>query len=277
MKTILFPTDFSANAHHAAKYAGMLASNLHAQVVLLNVYSVPMVSEYQLPTDIEKWLEENRKAAEVNLAEFRKAFVKEIPLPEQNVMMRVEYGFISDKIVDIAQEVKADMIVMGTKGAHNLIDRWLGTNAQKVMKAAHCPVWIIPEKAALKFPSNILYAADFQEDEVAATHTVMEIARSLYAHCNVLHLHDYFELNVGHQVEAMAGFLEDEFEKDDISVAHLKRQDILKGLETYVNTHKPDVLAMAVHDKSFFNRIFEKSITKHFVQEAKLPILTFRK
>jgi nucleotide-binding universal stress UspA family protein len=277
MNSILFPTDFSANASHASKYAAMLANNLNASIVLLNVYSIPLVSEYLLPQDIEKFLQENKETAILNLENFKKEFIKETGLDTGKVSIRVEYGFIADKIIEVANNNKADMIVMGTKGANNPLDRWIGTNAQKVMKKSQCPLWIIPEKAALNHPAEIMYAADFREDEVSATHTVLKITKALHAACKVVHIHDYYELNVGHQIEAMVSFLEDEFENEDVTFKHLTRADIVEGLETYIRTHKPDVLAMAVHEKSLFSKIFDTSVTKHFVQEGKLPLLTFRK
>ena len=277
MKTILFPTDFSDNAVHASEYAGMIAKRMNANVVLLNVYTIPTVSEYQLPNDIENFINQNKREAQANLEEFTKTFLKSTGLQPDKVSTRVEYGYISDKIVDTARAMQADMIVMGTKGATDFLDRWLGTNAQKVMKHANCPVWIIPQKALIHYPQNFLYAADFQEDELLATHKVKELAEPFGAKCMVVHVHDYFEVNVGHRIEATAHQIGDVFDEDIVSVKTLHRANIIEGLETYIRTHKPDVLAMAIHEKSFFDAIFNTSITKHFVQEAHLPILTFRK
>ncbi len=277
MKTILFPTDFSDNAIHAAKYAGMLASNLGAKVLLLNVYSVPMISEFQLPNDIEAFLQQNKEEAEQNLADFKKQFVKSTTMHSEMISTQVEYGFIADKIKEVAEQAKADLIVMGTRGASNTLDKWLGTNAQKVMKTAPCPVWIVPQKATLTYPANIMYAADLKDDEVAATNLILKFSKALSARCNVIHIHDMVELNVSHQIEAMVDYLEDEFKNEDVTFKQLSRSNIIDGLETYIKTHKPDVLAMAVHEKSVFEKLFESSVTKHFVQEGNLPILTFRK
>ncbi|PWK28682.1 nucleotide-binding universal stress UspA family protein [Arcicella aurantiaca] len=277
MKTILFPTDFSTNAIHASQYAGMLARRLNAKVVLLNIYSVPTVSEYQLPYEIENFILQNRKDAEKNLQDFTAKFIEATSLVSDRITQMVEYGFVGDKINEIAKQINASLIVMGTKGASNAIDKWLGTHSQKVMKNAPCPVWIVPENAAINYPKNIIYAADFKEDEVIATQKVLEFAKPLEATCNIVHIHDYFELNVSHAVQEMVHYLEDEFEKEDVSVHNVNRADIISGLETYIRTHKPDVLALAIHEKSFLEKIFDTSVTKHFVQEAKLPILTFRK
>jgi nucleotide-binding universal stress UspA family protein len=277
MRTILFPTDFSTNAVHASNYAGMLAQKLKTKIVFLNVYSVPMISEYQLPNDIEAFLEENKAKAENHLLAFKNEFLKNNYLEADRVSIRVEYGFIADKIKDTATEIKADLIVMGTKGASNIFDKWLGTNSQKVMKSAGCPVWIVPEKASLTYPSEILYAADFKADELIATQKILKITRALNAKCEVLHIHDNLELNVGHQIEAMVDYLTDEFKNENVSFKQLNRSDVVEALETFIKYSKPDVLAMGVHDKSLLDRLFDTSVTKHFVQEANLPLLTFRK
>jgi nucleotide-binding universal stress UspA family protein len=277
MKTILFPTDFSNNATHASAYSGMIAKRMNANVVLLNVYTIPTISEYQLPTEIENFINQKRKDALSKLEEFSKTFLKNTGLQPERVSTRVEYGYVSEKIVDTSRALQADLIVMGTKGASDFLDRWLGTNAQKVMKHSDCPVWIVPQKASTHYPKYFLYAADFQEDELFATHKVMEFAEPFGANCKVVHIHDYFEMNVGHRIEETSHELQAEFEQEEMSIKSLNRANIIEGLETYIHTHKPDVLVLAMHDKSFLSGLFETSVSKYFVQNAHLPILTFRK
>ena len=277
MKTILFPTDFSSNALHASQYAGMIAKRMNATVVLLNVYSIPTISEYQLPNEIENFINLNKNLAANNLREFTAKFIEKTGLTEDRVKQRIEYGYIADKILDTAHEIEADMIVMGTQGASNILDKWLGTNAGNVMKTAECPVWIVPKYAVIEYPQKILYAADFQEDEIFATNRIMTIAKPFGAVCHVVHIHDYFEMNVAHHLENTVHQLKNEFDKEQVTVTNLRRANIIEGLETYIKTHKPDVLALAVHEKSFLSKIFDTSITEHFVEEANLPILTFRK
>ena len=105
----------------------------------------------------------------------------------------------------------------------------------------------------------------------------MTIAKPFGAVCQVVHIHDYFEMNVAHHLENTVHQLKNEFDKEQVTVTNLRRANIIEGLETYIKTHKPDVLALAVHEKSFLSKIFDTSITEHFVEEANLPILTFRK
>lgn len=277
MKTILVPTDFSKNSIHASEYAGMLANRMNANVVFLNTYSVPMASDYPYSYDIDNFLIVGKETAEENLQIFTKKFIERTKFDAKRIAQIVEYGFVADIIIDTANTIKADFIVMGTKGASNILDTWLGTTSQKVTKMAECPVWIIPNKADIHFPSKVLYAAGLKEDEIVATHKVLEIIKPLDALCKVVHIHDYFEDNTNRDLQKKVDNLQNTFDNDsDISFKSVNDGDIIDGLENYIKSYKPDILALKIQHKSFWSKIFDASISKHFLQHANLPMLTFR-
>jgi nucleotide-binding universal stress UspA family protein len=257
----------------------MLAKRFDAKLVLLNVYSViiPVVSESPMIFDKDDIILRRQNDAELSLQVFTDSLILQTSLPSEQIVQLVEYGFVTDVIVDKANEMNVDLIVMGTHGASNIIDRWFGTNAEKVVESSKCPVWVLPEGTPLTMPKVIMYAADFKEDEVSATYEILAIAQPMGASCKVIHIHDYFELNAEHTVKQEVAELKKEFQNFDISIKDLNREEIMKGLETYIRTHKPDVLAMAVYEKSFFNKLFNNSLVEHFVQKAKLPMLFIRK
>jgi nucleotide-binding universal stress UspA family protein len=277
MKTILFPTDFSKNAVHASEYAGMLAKKLDAKVILLHAFSIPMVPANHTSYNVRFAIDSYRTSLSKDLESFRNKFILDSGLSIERVLSKIEYGFPADKILEVAENIKADMIVMGTKGASNFLDKWLGTNSQKVMSEAKCPVWIIPNKTKIEYPENVMYAADFQEDEIVATQKVLELVRPLGASCNVVHVNDFFELYAGAGVHDMVNYLTDEFETENVTFQNINSEGIIAGLEAHIQKSKPNLLALALHEKSFLTKLFETSITKHFVQEAKWPILIFKK
>ncbi len=278
MKTLLFPTDFSENAIHASEYAGLLAQKFDANVILLNIYSVPIMTEYQVPYNISDFTVEMKEISEKNLQVFTDKFIETTNLPKERISQKIAYGFVADVITETAKNMNVDMIVMGTKGASNALERWIGTTAQTVMKKTECPLWVIPQDATINYPQKFLYAADLQEDEIMATQKVMEFATPLQAICKVIHIDDYFEVNANQEVKEKINELKEEFKDDDnVFVRNIRRDDIIEGLEAYINSYKPDVLALAVYEKSIFSKIFEESVTNHFVYESNLPLLIFRK
>jgi nucleotide-binding universal stress UspA family protein len=277
MKTILFPTDFSENAVHASRYAGMLMKLLDANIVLLHVYHVPMVPAYNASFEMADPISETENIVKEDLKAFAVEFMRSSNIPVERVTQRIEYGFAAEKTIEVATEIKADLIVMGTEGASDMIDKWLGTHAQEVMKTAECPVFIIPNNVPIDYPQRILYAADFKDDEIHAVQKVLDLAKPLGATCKVVHIHEEFEPNIGHIFEETIKELEAKFKDDDVTVQQFHRDDTIEGLETYMKTYQPDVLAMAIHEKSFLDSIFSSSKSQHFIQEAKIPMLTFKK
>jgi nucleotide-binding universal stress UspA family protein len=276
MKTILVPTDFSDNAMHAARYAATLARVYDAKIIFLNIYTFPLVLEYEVVSNMNTDLVQMQRISELNLTEFTEDFIKKTNFSPDRVSQIAEYGNVTDSIIEKSSGNVIDMVVMGTKGAHNWLDRWLGTNTEKVSKLAGCPVWIVPENADLKYPQSILYAADFQENEGVASATLLEIAHPIGATCKVVHVHEYFEPQVGETIEETMETLRKYFEYDNITYKEIARPDVIDGLEKYIEGFNPDVIAFSTHQKSFLSKLFNRSISGHFLEMSNLPMLTFR-
>lgn len=279
MQTILFPTDFSSNAAHAGQYAGMLAKRLDAHVVLLHSYPIPIHTgaEEKEHYDTEVSLLQSEKTAKKNMMVFAAQFIQETGIEADKISQKVEYGMTSQIIIDTAKSANADLIVMGTQGTTNDTVKWLGTNALNVIKAVDCPVWLVPENSEIKMPESIIYAADFQEDEMSATHKVLAIAKPLGTTFEVVHIHSYFDLSDAAQSKKMVTALESEFENEDVTFKKVNNFGIIGGLEKYIRNKKADVLALAVYEKSLLEPLFSSSVSQYFVKEAQLPVLTFRK
>ena len=279
MKTILFPTDFSANSIHASRYAAMLATKTGAKIIILHGYPIPIpiANEQQLIFDTEISVLKSEVDATENLGVFTQKFITDTHLTSTNITQMIEYGLLSDVIIKVANTTDIDCIVMGTKGMDDAIDRWIGTNAQRVIESVECPVWLIPEKTPINLPKSILYAADFEEDEALATKKILEIAHPLGASCNVIHIHEKFETNTFNTIEKEVADLENTFGNEDVTFKNLNKEGVIDSLEVYIKTNKPDVLALAVYEKSFLRKMFNASISQYFVEDASLPMLTFKK
>jgi nucleotide-binding universal stress UspA family protein len=279
IKAILFPTDFSPNSMHAALYAAMLARRYDAKLIILHVFSnvISMSLDPNMIND-QTFLEDQlQKNARQNLEVFTKNLVQNTELISIQVEQILEYGFVKECIIEISEQNNVDMIVMGTTGTSNLIEKWIGSNAENVVQSANCPVWIIPNNCQIKVPQTFLYAADLEEDEKKATKTLLEFATPFGANCKVIHIHEYFDLNVMGKTKELINDLKKEFKKDKITFKDLNRKEIVEGIETYTKNHKPDVLVFTVYEKNLFSNLFNSSITKHFISDAKIPMLIFKK
>ncbi|MCG3113143.1 MAG: universal stress protein [Candidatus Manganitrophus sp. SB1] len=146
IEQILVPTDFSSYATEALKEAVYLAQNLKAKITLLHVFESlfpytpppsrgPHAGAYQWLQNLKREQEEElRVAAEI----VRKEGVQVAPLFKE--------GLAHVEIIRTAQEIKTDLIALGTHGKKGLTHLLLGSVTERVTREAPCPVLIVREK-----------------------------------------------------------------------------------------------------------------------------------
>jgi nucleotide-binding universal stress UspA family protein len=58
----------------------------------------------------------------------------------------IRIGQPASEIVDVAQELQSDLIILSTRGRSGLAHVFLGSTAEKVVRHAPCPVLVVREK-----------------------------------------------------------------------------------------------------------------------------------
>jgi nucleotide-binding universal stress UspA family protein len=132
IRRILHPTDFSDQSRPAFEVACALAHDYRAEVVVCHVapHPVPAVAEGVMVDVPESPVED---AAALLAA-------VEPPDPHVRLVRRLRQGDAADEIVKAAAEGDFDLIVMGTHGRGGLARLVLGSVAERVLRAAACPV-----------------------------------------------------------------------------------------------------------------------------------------
>ncbi|MCS6976002.1 MAG: universal stress protein [Gemmatales bacterium] len=141
LKTILHATDFSPHSEYAFRLACSLARDHGAKVVVLHVVAPhPAVSYGEMIVEPD--------AALVQQAWDQIRTIKS-PDPAVPLEHRVEQGFAAAEIVRVAEEIKADMIVLGTHGRSGLGRLLMGSVAEQVVRKAPCPVLTVKSPVRL--------------------------------------------------------------------------------------------------------------------------------
>ena len=148
IRTILVPVDFSDNAAKALETAASLAERFKARVVLIHAHhiDVPMASHLVpggpvLPVGFQE--EIHQRATEAVEALAKQASEWGIEVSGKAVV-----GPASQAIVEEAQQLPADLIVMGTRGNTGVKHVLLGSVAERVVRAAPCPVLTVKTTGA---------------------------------------------------------------------------------------------------------------------------------
>ena len=131
---ILVPTDFSACSEHALDYAVQLAERLDAKVHLLSVIGVPSYGVPELGVGItapmiDNLISDHQRELD-QLTRVRKSVAETL----------VRVGDARDVILQTADEIKADLIVMGTHGRRGFSRALLGSVTEMVVRTSPIPV-----------------------------------------------------------------------------------------------------------------------------------------
>jgi len=139
-KTILVATDFSEHADQALEYAAGLAAKLGASLHLVHATAIPGFGAHDIGLAYTQMaIDEMTKAARDTLDAQAARYRDRVSIESS----RVELGDARDVIERVAEQIDADLIVMGTHGRRGLRRMLLGSVAESVVRSAPCPVLTI--------------------------------------------------------------------------------------------------------------------------------------
>ena len=138
VRRIVCAVDFSEFSDYALTYATEFANVFGAELHLIHVLELPFMPTYAMaglpelsvPTD---QLEEQAR-------QHMDELTKKTQAEHANVTGVVRIGSAFLEIIRYAQELSADLVVVGTHGRTGLTHMIIGSVAEKVVRKAPCPV-----------------------------------------------------------------------------------------------------------------------------------------
>ncbi|MEX1187765.1 MAG: universal stress protein [Bacteroidia bacterium] len=138
IKRILIPTDFSETADLALQHAVNMASLVDAQITLIHVVST-FAFRVNLPELDFDEAQNNKLSGAVGnkLSLIADEISKNHGIKVNTI---VTSGRVREEVVRIADEIDADVIIIGTHGVSGLKEFFMGSNAFRIVSEAACPV-----------------------------------------------------------------------------------------------------------------------------------------
>jgi nucleotide-binding universal stress UspA family protein len=135
-KTILFPLDQSREAREAVEIVANIVKTYNSRLVLLSVVEKPTSGEQPTPAGIM-----SNEEAVAKLLEGAKAFFAQRDIPAEAIERE---GMASFTICDVADEIDANLIVMGCRGLGLTTEGVHESVTNRVINLSPCPVLVVP-------------------------------------------------------------------------------------------------------------------------------------
>ncbi len=276
MKRILVPTDFSANARNALAYTRELAKLLEAEIILFHAYHIPYVHAEMPAGMYQTAIDEAQEETQNKLDELAKSELESAQ--EQHVAYQVgsRLGFAVETILSYAEEVEADMILMGTQGSNGLTDVILGSISSSVIERSNLPVMVIPDGCSFQPVENWLFATNYDVADVESFKQLLTLLKPLKASIQVVHIKTGGDEVEEQQASSFKQVIQQEVDYDAISFEVIEADNVASGIEAYTKNQQVDGLALVKRKRNFLSSIFHSSTTKKLSFHSKVPLLIFQ-
>jgi nucleotide-binding universal stress UspA family protein len=288
---ILYATDLTSASEPAWSEAQRLGRLFGAEIVLLHVVAPPPVfpvEGYIPPRVYEDLLESGRRDAQERFDRM----LGSVAGSGFKLRLRLEEGQPSARILEVATQEAADLLVVGTHGRTGVERLILGSVADRMVRQANCPVLTVrstPEGGPRREIRRICYATDFSPTARAAWPWVIALASAAGAEVDLVHVtfqpvadrHMSAEtigrmatlLHEQGRTEAERFLEQSTLPRDRV---HVRLSEGVPGEQIVhrAQEHAADLIVMGTHGWSGGVRWMLGSVAHHVIQTAPCPVLT---
>jgi len=229
MSTIICATDLSEGARPVMAVAAALTRLLHARLELLHVVHVPPGLPPELMSDavLDDLVTGASSVMDARAAELRRSGL--------DVGVCVRPDLVDDGIAKRARELGAELLVIGTHAREGAARFFLGSVAERTVRASSCPVVVVPPSAGGHLAGGEPLAGALR---IVAGIDASPASDAALAWLRAVEQRARFDLRLVHvywpprEHERLGLGLPDPFERDPEVVSVLARE-----LEAHVRTH----------------------------------------
>lgn len=288
-RTLLAATDFSDPARHALERAAQLAATHNgARLTLTHVISSSMLERLrglmqdEAPTVKEHLLHE----AQAALADQAAHLSEKYACPVETLLRQ---GPALNVIPGLVDELRADLLVMGVRGAHFVHEFLIGSTTERVLSKTRRPMLAVKQRSQGPY-RRVLVPVDFSPHAAIAATT----AHAWLPHAEIVLLHAFGvemestlrfagvaeeQINAyrGRAREAALESMEQFIGTLSIPPSRLTRQIVHGAPTLQILEHEQsldiDLIAMGKHGQSALEELLLGSVTKHVLAYSSSDVL----
>ncbi len=275
MKRILVPVDFSKPAENALKVAAELARKNNGELYVLHVVEMAetLFGTEQFNVNDEQIIFFMKMA--------KKRFAKFLDKPYLEglkVTDSVEVGSPTMGINELVDSENIDLLVMGSNGASGIDEILIGSNTEKVVRHSKIPVLVVKQDLKRLDINQIVFASNFEEENLHAFQNAKSFADSFDAKLHLLYVNlpgnqFYSSEEITTQIKS---FLEKADMADFDNIKIYNDYTIELGVINGSKFLKADLIAMPTHGRKGLSHFFNGSIGEDVVNHSTLPVITFK-
>jgi nucleotide-binding universal stress UspA family protein len=265
---IIVPLDWSEQSLIALDQACNVAETLNASIHLVYVKDAPgLFGSKEHEDDVHREI-----LAKLN--ETGEGIRRERNF---SVTSEVRTGKIYEEINEVADELKASFIIMGTAGSHGLKKKFIGSNALRVVKQSHTPVITIKGKRHTKGCKIIVLPLDLTKETREKVGKAIEFGKafgSLIITVSVIETDDEFVINhLKRQMTQVHTYVEEHGVQVTSDLVN-KKGSVADTILEFSKNVNADLLMIMTQQETDFTDLFIGSQAQVIINNSEIPVLS---
>ncbi len=276
IKKILIPYDFSETAEIAVEHAVFMAKLHKADIVLVHV-----IESFSFTSAISSAFGKSQSEFENKLEFSTKDKLEKLTQKLHHdsgmkVVFRIEKGKIYKKIVQVAEEIEIDIIVMGTHGISGFQDFLVGSNTYRVVMSAPCPVISVQTHSKKIGFKDIVLPIDNSNSSRQKVKHCVEIAKHYNSIVHVAGMMTMSDVDVQRRFEIKIHQVQTFLDEHEIAhtVKIFKTENSPTTTLNYSNQMNADLLIIMTDQEG--SGIFMGNFAQQLINQSKIPVMSIR-
>jgi len=264
MRQVILLTDFSETARHAAFYALKMFEGSGVRFYLYNAYELEYSGSPYIMRVKEEMAEESRKCLKSELSILHREY------PNSRIEIASRFGPLVEVLLKeiSGREIQPDLLVIGCRGESVLENFFLGSNAYDVIKNVKLPILAIPQNVNVEIPKKMVFATDLRIINQDIARPVFDLVSFFNSELLFVNVVGEEYINRLEAEEKIASF----FPGVKLSFHFVDGSDICQSVSNFTEEEGGDMVVLVRHNYTFFERVFNPSITKKMVMHPQFPL-----
>ncbi len=273
MQKILVPCDFSEQAISAYRFAIDLAQQSNREVHLLHVVELPVMHDSMMMPTLSfeaTLLKELSEHAETRFKQLQLDYPSDKP-----VISQIHFGNTSMMILEYIAGTQIDLVVMGTKGVSGIRELLIGSNAEKIVRGATCPVITVRKYEKLNSIRNIVFPNSLEMNQEDLIQHIKVLQDFLKATLHIVWINTPGNFTSDTITQVRLKEFANRFMLKDYTLNVFNDTYEDSGVINFAHMIRADMIAMGTHGRKGLNHLMSGSVTEDVVNHIDCPIWTY--
>ncbi|MDX5418790.1 MAG: universal stress protein [Hymenobacteraceae bacterium] len=278
MRRILVPTDFSDQARNAFEVAVSLAQKTGAAIKLLHVVEMPSSYSFSATGDLVggNGMEQVYMMKLLENTKYRMSeLINSINHEGVEVVQEVDADSVIRKIRRVISDDKVDLVVMGSKGSSGMDEFLIGSNTEKVVRTAECPVLTVKGRVPRFDIRNIVLASDFKREIGSAVDRIKYFQHVFGAKLHLVYINTPGAFESTNNLRLRMQEAAERYGLQNFTINVYNDTIEEDGILHFAEEIRADLVMMATHGRTGLSHLLSGSIAEDLVNHSNIPVLTF--